>query len=53
MSKYQMQMRKDHESNDYLYIEKVCMLIDGKMAYDTKDRERGMYLRVKMINYNT
>lgn len=48
-----MQMRHDHECHDYLYIEKVCQLVDGNQAYDTQDKERGLYLRVKMIKYNT
>jgi len=30
MSRFQMQMRHDHECHDYLYIEKVCQLVDGK-----------------------
>lgn len=49
LSRCQMQMRHDHYCQDHIYIEKVCQLNDSTSAYDTSNKDRGKYHRVRMI----
>ena len=45
LSMNQMQMRHDHSTRGYLYIEKVKLLSDPDV-YATNDKERGLYHRI-------
>lgn len=47
-----MQMRHDQVQNGYLYIEKLKLFNDYNV-FDKNDIDRGLYHRIKMIQYNT